>query len=221
MLADDHEYGAVLHIWDRACARPAAVWSWLRFPRRSNRASESLRPSSHRQPAAPAVLVISHVDQSDCGGRADRGNISRAATRHRSGHRSSTCTAMVPVDLANSGWIFTRQSCHKWLAPLRWAFFTSVPSLIAIRAFVLSWGRTPGGVEGRWQPEFDLARTAQPGSYLASPAGSIFYERAGIDDSARARTALAGLRGRSVSRSRASPRWCLTAKLGTAPRMAE
>jgi isopenicillin-N epimerase len=182
VLANDHEYGAVLRIWRRACGDAGARLVVAPVPLELTEPSQVVEAIFARATARTRLIVVSHITsptaivfpvEAICAEARRRGIAVAIDGPH--------ALATLDLDLAALGCDFYTASCHKWLcAPLGSGFLYVHPSWQPrVRPPVLSWGRTPSGGEGRWHDEFGWVGTRDYSAWLAVPAAIDFFESVG------------------------------------------
>jgi isopenicillin-N epimerase len=195
VLANNHEYGAVLRTWERRTADVGARIVTARLPEPIE-SHESIVESifaavTHRT----RLIVVSHVTSptavilpvAEICRRAERQGISVCID-------GPHALAMLDVRLDELGCDFYCASGHKWLsAPFGSGFlFVHPRRQNQMLPLVTSWGkRTPSDVSPRWTDEFRWSGTTDPSAYLAMPAAIEFFERVGLDAFRRHTHALA------------------------------
>jgi isopenicillin-N epimerase len=190
ILVSDHEYGAVLRIWTRACRRVGAHVVTAELPPPSQPAEAVV--DSIRRAITPRtkLLVLSHIT-STTALVLPVAEICRAA-------RSMgvpVCIdgphalATLELNLARLDCDYYLASGHKWLsAPLGSGFLYVHPrAQAAIVPPILSWGRLLPALPTRWDEEFTWLGTRDPSAYLSTTAAIEFLEGVGLNDY-RART---------------------------------
>jgi isopenicillin-N epimerase len=184
VLLNDHEYGAVRRIWQRACDESGArlvvqsIPLSVQQPKQwADAVLEGLTPRTR-------LLVFSHVSSPTA-------VVFPAAEICRRVRQRSVAVcidgphalAMRPLSIESLDCDYYTASTHKWLsAPLGSGFLYVHPrNQAGVRPVVVSWGRTPQGEPASWRDEFHWTGTHDPGAYLAIPAAIEFLERAPIE----------------------------------------
>jgi isopenicillin-N epimerase len=202
VLINDHEYGAVLRIWQRKCARCGArlVVQPIPCPVRSSEevVAAFLAGASPRT----RLLVVSHVTSPTA-------VVMPVAAICRQARALGIpvaidgphAVAMRPLDIAGLDCDYYAASCHKWLcAPFGAGFLYVHPRHQGrIEPLVTSWGTPPWGGPKRWIDEFTWAGTRDPSAFLAVPAAIDFLEALGIEEFRRHTHALAQLARQRIS----------------------
>ncbi|HKD36237.1 MAG TPA: aminotransferase class V-fold PLP-dependent enzyme [Pirellulales bacterium] len=190
VLATDHEYGAVLRIFDRACREAGATLRIVELPLPFASAKETVSAIFAAATSQTRLLIASHITSSTavtlpieqiCLEARRRGIATAIDGPH--------ALAQLPLAIDALGCDFYSASCHKWLsAPFGSGFLYVAPQQHRnIRPPELSWGRIqPTRVE-RWSDEFVWTGTRDPSAYLTIPAAIDFLEEVGLDNF-RART---------------------------------
>ena len=184
VLSNNHEYGAVHRIWDRACRRHDAKLVIATLPNRLE---------SHEQVVdaifAPAtdqtkLLIISHITSPTalimpvdliCAEAHRRGIAVCVDGPHAPAH--------VPLDLEELDCDFYTASCHKWLAATLGTGFLYVHPRWheRIEPQQLSWGRLLPNLPERWFEEFIWPGTRDFSGLLCIPVAIEFMNSVGVD----------------------------------------
>jgi isopenicillin-N epimerase len=183
VLLTDHEYGAVMRIWERACGRSGArvVVAPLACPAKSADAWVDAL-FAHVTPRT-RLLVFSHITsptaivlpaEAICGRARELGLPVCIDGPH--------ALAMRDVDVTRLDCDYYAASCHKWFCgPIGSGFLYVHPRAQAtLQPVVTSWGRMPAGEAASWRDEFVWAGTRDPSSYLAVPTAIDFLEAIGL-----------------------------------------
>jgi isopenicillin-N epimerase len=190
VLATDHEYGAVLRVWQRACNRAGARLVVQEIPCPVAEEAEVIESLFAGLTQRTRLLVFSHVTsptavifpaEAICRRARELGLAVCIDGPH--------ALAMLDVDLARLDCDYYMASCHKWLcAPFGSGFLYVRPSVQAtIEPVVMSWGRPPAGQQPGWRDEFAWSGTRDPSPFLSVPAAIGFLESVGLE-AFRART---------------------------------
>lgn len=173
VLTTDHEYGAVLRLWEGVCAKAGAEFVIRSLPYPIASADELIDTLFAGADERTKLLVVSHVASPTavvfpldriCAEARRRGIAVCVDGPH--------AIAMREVNLAALGCDFYTASLHKWLcAPFGAGFLYVHPRRQAeIKPLVVSWGRTPQGAAKSWRDEFFWLGTRDPTAYLSVPA---------------------------------------------------
>lgn len=184
VLMNDHEYGAVLRIWQRVCRKAGAkvVTARLPFPLTSvEEVTESLMNSVTDR---TRLIVVSHVT-SPTAVILPVAEICRQARARR----IPVCidgphaVAMLPVNLQKIGCDYYVASCHKWLCgPFGTGFlYVAQNRQSKLQPSVLSWGGSVSGRESTWKDEFRWIGTRDPSGFLAVSTAIDFMEQYGLE----------------------------------------
>jgi isopenicillin-N epimerase len=184
VLLTDHAYGAVVRIWDAACARAGAERKMVDLPRPVESADQLVAAVEQAMNVRTRLLVISHVTSATalvlpvealCRAAAARGVPVCVDGPHAPLH--------VPLDLHALDCDYYTASCHKWLsAPFGSGFlYVHRRSQSLIEPSVVSWGRLLPAVPERWYEQFIWSGTRDPSAYLSVPAAIDFFTRLGVD----------------------------------------
>lgn len=195
VLLTDHEYGAVLRIWQRACERSGARLRIVDLPLPFDSADETTDAVVAAAGERTRLIVVSHVTSPTavilpvrqiCAAARKRGIAVCIDGPH--------APAQAPVDVSALECDYYAASCHKWLsAPFGSGFLYVAPHRQApIRPPALSWGRLqPAQVES-WSDEFLWSGTRDPSAFLSIPAAIDFLKDiVGLDNFRRGTHALA------------------------------
>ena len=184
VMLTDHEYGAVVRIWERACQRVGALVTTARLSLPFTTAEETADALFSQVTHSTRLIVISHITsptavilpvQEICRRARERGIAVCIDGPH--------APVQIPLDIAGLGCDFYAASCHKWLsAPFGSGFlYASQEHQSRIRPPVLSWGRLPPLPVESWSDEFCWSGTRDPSPYLAIPAAIEFMREVGRD----------------------------------------
>lgn len=174
----DHEYGAVVRIWERKCAEigatpPRVITLTTPFTTAQRVVANILEQVTSRT----KLVVISHITSATAVTLPLAGIC--AALRIRG---IAVCVdgphAVAQLDLAldSLDCDFYAASCHKWLsAPFGSGFLYVHPrQQQTLTAPILSWGRVPPAAREIWADEFLWPGTRDPSPYLTVPAAIEF-----------------------------------------------
>jgi isopenicillin-N epimerase len=184
VLVTDHEYGAVLRIWRRACKQAAAQLVVRKLGRPFVSADETAADFLKGVNDKTKLIVVSHVTsptaltlpvQQICRGARQRGVPVCVDGPH--------AIAMTPLNIRKLDCDYYAASCHKWLsAPFGTGFlYVARRRQAALKPPILSWGGSINGKASDWKDEFNWVGTRDPAGFLAVPAAIEFLESAGFD----------------------------------------
>jgi isopenicillin-N epimerase len=190
VLINDHEYGAVLRIWRRACQEAGAVLKTVELPLPFTTADETVRAIFAAAGERTRLVIASHITsptavtlpiEAICREARRRGIAVAIDGPH--------AVAQLPLALDQLDCDFYAASCHKWLsAPFGSGFLYVAPRHQPhVRAPELSWGRVQPTPVKTWSDEFVWTGTRDPSAYLSIPAAIEFLEHVGLEN-VRART---------------------------------
>ena len=190
VLLNDHEYGAVLRIWQRACDRAGAKLVVQPLPVPMTTPEALIEAVLAGATERTKLLVFSHIT-SPTAIVFPAAELTRAARRRG----LAVCIdgphapAQAKIDLDGIDCDYYTASCHKWLsAPFGSGFLYVHPRRQgAVTPPELSWGRPLEGRPADWRDEFQWQGTRDLSAYLSVPAAIDFLERVGADEF-RART---------------------------------
>ncbi|HTN74099.1 MAG TPA: aminotransferase class V-fold PLP-dependent enzyme, partial [Pirellulaceae bacterium] len=191
VLLTDHEYGAVLRIWERACQRAGAAPPKIAtLPRPLRTVSETVEAIVNQLTPRTKLLIVSHITSATavtlpvkeiCAALQSRGVAVCIDGPH--------AIAQLELKLDELGCDYYCASCHKWLCgPFGSGFLYVAPQRQATTTpAVLSWGRVQGDDRHTWQDEFVWSGTRDPSNWLALPTAIDFLTQIGLP-AFRART---------------------------------
>lgn len=183
VLLNDHEYGAVQRIWDRACRRVGAHCRILTLPSTFESPQQITDALVSATSSATRLVVVSQVTSPTAiilpvaeiiRGLHDRGIATCLDGPH--------APAQVDLNIDALNCDFYCASCHKWLcAPLGTGFLYVHPRWQAtIQPQLLSWGRLLPAVPERWDEQFTWSGTRDGSGYLSVPTAIEFLTRVGL-----------------------------------------
>lgn len=191
VLAADHDYGAVLRIWERKCKQSGARLVVRSLPNPLTSPEELADAFLAGVTPRTRLVVFSHVTSSTAVVLPAEILCQRARTLGL-----PVCIdgphalAMLDVDLPRLDCDYYTASCHKWLCgPFGTGFLYVHPrTQRTIQPAVLSWGRTPLQAATVnpdepivWTEEFTWSGTRDPSGYLSIPTAIDFMESVGLD----------------------------------------
>ena len=209
VLTNDHEYGAVLRLWERVCRRAGAKLVVQPLPVPITSAEEVVETLFASAGERTKLLVVSHITsptaivfpvEAICRRARERGIATAVDGPH--------AIAMLDVILDRLDCDYYTASCHKWLCgPLGTGFLHAHPRVQAsVEPALVSWGRTLEGDTASWRDEFNWIGTRDPSAFLAIRAAIDFMNRVGLDAFRERTHALAGYaREQFVARLGAEP----------------
>lgn len=184
VLTNNHEYGACLRIWERACQRADAKLVRQHLPLPIESEAQMIETLFAGVTERTKVVVFSHITSPTalifpvkqlCQRAKKLGLIVVIDGPH--------APAAVPVNLAELDCDFYTASCHKWLCAPFGAGVLYVDPKWQERLVpsVLSWGRIPGSHRACWQDDFHWLGTRDPSAFLAVTAAIDFMQRVGLE----------------------------------------
>lgn len=185
VLCNDHEYGAVLRLWERACQRARAKLVVQKIPLPIGPREETAGALLQQASDHTRLIVFSHVT-SPTAVIFPAEEICRRARKLG----IAVCIdgphalAMLPLNLESLDCDFYTASCHKWLsAPFGSGFLYVHPRWQReVRPVLVSWGLPWPGEAPSWRDEFHWQGTRDPTSWLSVPAAIDFLQEAGLQD---------------------------------------
>ncbi len=181
VLLNDHEYGAVLRIWQRACDTAGARLVIHSLPAPLESPEQVVDSLARAITPRTRLLVVSQITSPTALIFPVRQIIAAAqAAGVAVAVDGPHAVAMLPLNLAELAADFYTASCHKWLsAPFGSGFLYVHPRWQAQAESPLrSWGRPQPGAPPSWRDEFEWLGTRDPAAVLALPAAIQFL---GID----------------------------------------
>lgn len=180
VLANNHEYGAVLRIWRQTCQSRNAQLVVQQLPEVLTSADEVVASLFSGVTVRTKLIVVSHVT-SPTAVILPLAQICRRARELG----IPVCVdgphapAAVPIEIDRLGCDFYMASCHKWLsAPFGSGFLFVAPRRQQnLEPSVISWGRSLSGRPGTWQDEFVWSGTRDYSAFLAVPAAIDFLKQ--------------------------------------------
>ena len=204
ILTTDHEYGAMLFVWQRLAKRHDLRVRQFPLPYRAEDPDEIVEAFRRAVTAQTRVVFFSHCTTTT-GLVLPAERITRAA-RERAGDDAlvvidgAHAPGMVQVDLSGTGADFYGANCHKWMmCPPGSGFLHAAPHRRAmLEPLVTSWGwewerARPDDDSGWggtfWQRDLEFHGTLDRTPQMAIPDALDFREQPlGGDNSIRART---------------------------------
>ena len=185
VLINDHEYGAVLRIWERECRRAGATLVVQPLPVPIASAEEVVETLLAAATDRTRLLVASHVTsptaivlpvEAICRRAREMGIATCIDGPH--------AIAMLEMNLDRLDCDYYCASCHKWLcAPLGSGFLYVHPRRQpTVEPALMSWGRPLEGDVASWRDEFNWVGTRDPSVFLAVPAAIDFLNRLDLDN---------------------------------------
>ncbi len=184
VLLTDHEYGAVVRIWQRACqAVGAAEPQIARLPLRFESAEQVVAAVFSAATDRTRLLVASHITsptavilpvQEICREARCRGIAVCIDGPH--------APAQIPLAIDELDCDFYTASLHKWVsAPIGSGFLFAAPKWQpVVKPPILSWGRLAPAKPTEWWEEFVWPGTRDPFAYLASTAALDLLAEVGL-----------------------------------------
>jgi len=191
VLSNNHEYGAVHRIWQRACDQAKAELRVARLPESFESHDQIVDSIFAEANDRTRLIVVSHITsatalimpvQAICERAKQLGIPVAIDGPHAPAH--------VHLDLSELGCAFYTASCHKWLAATLGSGFLFVHPDYQDRICVpnKSWGRLLPAMPEKWFEEFIWPGTRDPSSYFSIPAAIEFIEEVVGLEAFRART---------------------------------
>lgn len=177
VLLNDHEYGAVLRIWERRCRRVGAQVKVVPLPTRFESREQVVQAITAGITPRTRLAIVSQIT-SPTAIILPVAEIA-AACRER---EVAVCVdgphvpAQIDLDLETLGVDFYCASLHKWLcAPLGTGFLYVHPRWQSlVQPQLLSWGRLLPALPEQWDEQFTWSGTRDASLYLSVPAAIDF-----------------------------------------------
>ena len=184
IVLTNHEYGAVLRIWQRACRAAAAKEPTIaHLPIQIESADQVVEAIFREATERTRLLVVSHITSptaiilpiTQICAEARRRDISVCID-------GPHAPAQVPLSLDELPCDFYTASLHKWVsAPFGSGFLFVAPGWQPlVRTPLLSWGRLAPAKPTTWWEEFVWSGTRDPSAYLASVAAIDLLDQVGV-----------------------------------------
>ncbi len=184
VLSNNHEYGAVHRIWERACLRRGAKLVIAVLPEQFESHQQIVDAIFVPATERTKLLIISHITSPTalimpvaaiCAEARRRGIAVCVDGPHAPAH--------VPLDLDDLDCDFYTASCHKWLAATLGTGFLYVHPRWhdRVEPQQLSWGRLLPNLPNRWYEEFIWSGTRDFSGYLSIPVAIDFMNSVGVD----------------------------------------
>lgn len=184
VLLNDHEYGAVHRIWQRACARVGAEVVVAKLPGQFETAGEVVESLMAGVSEKTKILIVSHITSPTavtlpvkkvCVAAQARGVAVCVDGPH--------APAQLDVNIEDIGCDFYTASCHKWLcATLGTGFlFAAPPWQGKIEPLNKSWGRLLPKMPEHWTDEFTWSGTRDISAFLSISTAIDFMSEIGLE----------------------------------------
>lgn len=205
VVLNDHEYGAVVRIWRRACERVGAAPPRIAtLPRPLDDPEQVVDAIFAAVTPRTRMIIASHITSPTALTLPVEAICRRAAAVG-----IAVCVdgphalAQLDLSLDTLGCDYYAASCHKWLsAPFGSGFLYVAPHRQAsIRVPQLSWGRLLPAKPAEWFEEFIWSGTRDPSPYFAIADAIEFLQTVGVETFRQHARGLAGYaRSRLIER---------------------
>ncbi len=183
VLLTDHEYGAVVRIWQRACAEVGAITRTVALPLPMTTVDEVVATIVNALTPQTKLVIISHIT-SPTAVTLPVKEICAALRKQN----VAICIdgphaiAQVPLAIDDLDCDYYCASLHKWLcAPFGSGFFYVHPRRQATaQPAALSWGRVHVEDRHTWRDEFVWSGTRDASNWLAVPTAIDFMNTYGL-----------------------------------------
>lgn len=184
VLVNNHEYGAVHRIWDRATQRSGAKMVIARLPDTIESVDQVVDRLMSQCSDRTKLVVVSHITSATALILPVREIVEACRSRG-----IAVCIdgphalAQVELDIDSLDCDFYTASCHKWLnASLGSGFLYVNPRWHqCLQPQLQSWGRLSPAVPEHWTEEFIWSGTRDPSTYLSIPAAIKFLDGIGME----------------------------------------
>jgi isopenicillin-N epimerase len=185
VLINDHEYGAVHRIWQRACDAAGAKLVSATLPDSFESKEQILDCLTQSATSKTRLLVVSHITSATalimpieeiCDTFHNQGIAVCVDGPHAPAH--------VELSVENLKCDFYTASLHKWLcAPLGSGFLYVHPRFQnTIQPPVKSWGRLLPAIPETWDEEFTWIGSRDPSPFLSVPQAIGWIQDIGLDN---------------------------------------
>jgi isopenicillin-N epimerase len=183
VLINDHEYGAVHRIWQRACDQAGAKLVCVSLPERFESADQIVDTLLAGSSEKTRLLIISHITSATALIMPIKQICDAFAIRE-----IAICVdgphapAQVELDIDELNCDFYTASLHKWLcATLGSGFLYVNPNQQStIQPPIKSWGRLLPAIPETWDEEFIWIGSRDPSPFLSIPSAIEFMEEIGL-----------------------------------------
>jgi isopenicillin-N epimerase len=183
VVLTDHEYGAVVRVWERTCAAHGARIVTANLPSPAESPDQIVDSITAALTTKTRLLVFSHITsqtalvlpaQAICRAARERGVPICIDGPH--------AVATLDLDLDSLDCDYYAASCHKWLsAPFGSGFLYVHPrAQTTLRSPILSWGRVGPEKPQLWHEEFNWLGTRDPSPFLTVPTAIDFLADVGL-----------------------------------------
>lgn len=184
VLLTDHEYGAVVRIWQRACDKVGAITRTVALPLPLQSVDEVVECMVAALTPRTKLVIVSHITSPTAVILPVRAI--GAALRQRGvaiAIDGPHAIAQVPLVIDDLDCDYYCASLHKWLcAPFGSGFLYVHPRRQATaQPAALSWGRIHVEDRHTWRDEFVWSGTRDASSWLAVPTAIEFMRSCGLD----------------------------------------
>lgn len=185
VLINDHEYGAVKRIWERACSEVGAELVTVELPDQIESTTQVIDLLVGGVTDRTKLLVVSHITSATalimpvkeiCEAFSQRGIATCIDGPH--------APAQVDVVIDDLNCDFYMASCHKWLcATLGSGFLYVNPrNHLHMKPPIKSWGRLLPAIPEKWNEEFTWLGTRDPSPFLSIPVAIEFLNSIGLEN---------------------------------------
>lgn len=195
VLVTDHEYGAVMRIWRRACKNAGAELATVKLPFPLTDQAAVVDAVMQRVTEKTKMIVVSHVTsptavilpvEEICRRARERGVPVCIDGPH--------AVAMLPINFNKIDCDYYTASCHKWLcAPFGSGFlYVAKRRQQHLEPTLMSWGGSLSGRPVNWKDEYRWMGTRDPAVFLAVPKAIEFLQQCGLEEFRKRSHAMAG-----------------------------
>lgn len=185
VIINNHEYGAVRRIWERACEEAGAELVVVDLPHRFSDASQIVDPLVGAMNAKTRLLVVSHITSPTA-------VIFPVEELCQAAHANQVAVcidgphaiAQLDLNLDELACDFYTASCHKWLSAAFGSGFVYVHPKWQddIVPPILSWGRLLPEQPESWDEEFLWRGTSNLSAFLTIPTAIELMHNVGLEE---------------------------------------
>ena len=184
VLINNHEYGAVLQIWQRACEEQGATLVCVKLPERFESKDQIVDAFLAGATEKTRLAVFSHITSATallmpakeiCSAFRERGIATCIDGPHAPAH--------IDLNIDQLDCDFYTASCHKWLCATLGSGFLYVHSRQqnCVQPPIKSWGRLDPAVPESWDEQFTWLGTRDSSGFLTIPTAIEFMNGIGLE----------------------------------------
>lgn len=185
VLINNHEYGAVRRIWERACTRVGAKLKIVQLPEQFESEQQIVDCLVAGISPKTRIMIVSHIASASalvmpveaiCKAFRERDVVTVVDGPH--------APAQIELNIDSIGCDFYTASCHKWLSATLGTGFLYVSQKWHDHVVpqLQSWGRLRPAKPEKWFEEFGWSGTRDPSAYLSiSDAIHFMTNKVGLE----------------------------------------